>query len=401
MERAKMEDYTYDSSSRRNFLKTAALAGVGLAPVLRTHKFLGDVSRPFEKKTSSPYLDPKGKVRIGLIGLTGRPGLILNAIPNIHGARLVAFALSDGQRLPREFQRERERTSNESERSGVRAFPAFHRKTRIYETFQEMFVKEDLDVVASCLPNGLNAHASIAAARKGCHIISEEPLALGSRPLATLESVIDETKVQITTMTELRLCPAVLAVRQAIADGLIGEPFLVFAQKSYRSERDRASFHSKPPVGPIPWRGLDLLDSISYTTGMEIRQASGLVSNKTAPATDFQDNPLLVKFSNGGTGIVSVNSVGAQTGSEHEINRLRATGPNGVIEMMGQRATLLTPNHPPRDLPLPPRVSILESFVALLRGQGPHVMTSEESFRVARVSLIADRAAKEGELLRA
>ena len=272
-------------------------------PFFQAQRSLGNVGS--RTPGWSPLRDRKDEIRIGLIGLTGRPGIVLNAIPNIRGARLVAFALTHGDSLPKTWSRKHEQVLRESGH-----LPSFHKDTSVYETYQEMFAHEDLDIVASCLPNGLNAYASMAAARKGCHVISEEPLALGSKSLAALESVVDEAKVHISAMCEMRARSGIAAMREAIAGGLIGEPILAFAQKSCRPKEEQSLFQEQPKalVGSTPWMGLDLLDCISYTTGLEITQASALQRNKDHAVSGFHQNPgLLVKLLNGATGIVSVH----------------------------------------------------------------------------------------------
>ena len=237
--------------------------------------------------------------------------------------------------------------------------------------------------MASCLPNGLNVYASMAAARKGCHVISEEPLASGSKSLAALKSVVDGTKVHISTLCEMRACSGVAAIRQAIAGGLIGEPILAFAQKFYRPKEEQSLFHGQPEtlVGTTPWMGLDALDCISYTTGLEITQASVLQSNKGDAVSGSHQAPgILVKLLNGGTGIVSVRYLESNASPEEGSTRLRVTGTKAVIEMTGTQVKLLTPNHPPKEMPLPPRRSSFECFAAFLRGEGSHVMTTDETF---------------------
>lgn len=389
-----MDYHTYNSSSRRTFLTKVALASTAWVPVFHAQRSLGDVKS--RTPGSSPMRDPH-EFRIGLIGLTGRPGIVLDAIPNISGARLIAFALTDGDWLPKTGSRKHVQVLSES---GY--FPLFHKDTNIYETYQEMFANEDLDIVASCLPNGLNVYASMAAARKGCHVISEEPLALGSKSLATLESVVDETKVHISTLCEMRVCSGVVAMRQAIAGGLIGEPILAFAQRFCRPKEEQTLLHGQPQplVGTTPWMGLDGLDCISYTTGLEITQASALQSNKTdAISGSHQTTGILVKFLNGGTGIVSVHYLESKASPKESSTRLRITGTKAAIEMTGAQVKLLTPNHPPKEMPLSQRRSSFESFATFLRGGGSHVMTTDETFRVAHAALIADRAVKEGRVV--
>ena len=48
---------------------------------------------------------------------------------------------------------------------------------RVYEDYNEMLQKEELDVVHVCTPNNAHAPASIAAMEAGCHVMCEKPMA--------------------------------------------------------------------------------------------------------------------------------------------------------------------------------------------------------------------------------
>jgi predicted dehydrogenase len=259
-----------------------------------------------------------------------------------------------------------------------------------------MLAEEHLDVVTCYLPSGLNAYASMAAARKGCHVISEVPLAADLKTLAALESTIRENNVYFTANLHMRLDPGIAAARAAIAGGLIGEPVLTFAQVSYQCVPQ----HGRPAVfgGRIPSAGIHALDAISYTTGAQITQVSILQSN-TRPAVfvGAEDTPgILVKLSSCGTGIVSLNYVPPEASTTKGEDRLRIVGTRGVIEMNGKRVRLTSRHHPPRELPLTARGSILENFVSFLRRQGEPVVPTEEAFHMSRVALLVEQAAEEG-----
>lgn len=389
-----MDKYSCKSSGRRTFLKKAALTSVAWMPVFQAQRCLGDVANG--TPATSPLWN-REEIRIGLIGLTGHPGIVLNAIPHIRGARLVAFAAADADWLPKTPPRKHPQGLSDYGR-----LPSFHKDTRIYKTYQEMLANEELDIVASCLPNGLNVYASMAAARRGCHVIAEHPLAADSNCLTELEAVLHDANLHISTMCEMRACSGVATMRQAIAGGLIGEPIVAFAQKPCRPNEEQSLFQGQPEpcVGTPSWMGLDLLDCISYTTGQEITQASALQSNKGDAASGCQQNPgLLLKLLNGATGIVSVQCAGPQASAEGGSTRLRVTGTEAVMEMIRGQVKLLSTNHPPKEMPLLPSRSSFETFVTFLRGEGSHLISTGESFRVARAGLIVDRAVKERRLI--
>src|SRR5262249_17983521 len=150
--------------------------------------------------------------------------------------------------------------------------PSFRPDTRIYRSYQEMLQKEQLDVVGTCLPYTINVFAAIAAVEKGIHVISEKPLATELDYLARLEQALSQSEAQISAMLDMRLDPEVRTIRDAVSKGLIGEPILATAQKSYKFGTSRPWFYKKRETygGTIPWIGIHAVDYIMYTTGLGI-----------------------------------------------------------------------------------------------------------------------------------
>jgi len=97
-----------------------------------------------------------------------------------------------------------------------------------------MLEKESPDVVGICLPFYQNAEASIAAASKGIHVLSEKPAATELSELARLEEQVHQSGIQYSVMLDMRTLPIFRAARQAVQQGAIGEPILIPSQKSYK-----------------------------------------------------------------------------------------------------------------------------------------------------------------------
>jgi predicted dehydrogenase len=388
---------------RRTFLKVLSAAGLANSGTLTTG---GTESLAVEKKhaLASPFrrLDPEGELRVGMVGTSGHTNLVLDAIPEIKGARLAAYALRDGERFLNEQARPQPSDISRKEAEQVQRHPTFRPDTRIYGTYQEMFSKEELDVVGTCLPYAINAFASIAAAEMGIHVMSEKPLATELSDLEHLEHVVRQTGIQISAMLDMRLSAGILTVRDAISKGLIGDPVLATAQKSYKFG-ERPWFYKKRETygGTIPWIGIHAIDFIQYTTRLKISQVAAMQSNQCHP--DYpgaEDNVgILLKFSNGGTAVVTLDYLRPEAAEGHGDDRLRVIGDQGVVEMRGGKVELTTRNQPARELPLLPSRSIFADFVAYLRGQGEHVIAPGEAIAVTRVCLLTRQAADEQRLL--
>jgi len=400
-----MVKHDTDSATRRSFLKTMSISGLTVHSLMPGQRQLSaSESKALSPRPASSFhrLDPEAELRVGMIGTSGHTDLVLGAIPKIRGARLIAYALGDAERSESLGEAgEASRGSRDFE--AIKQHPSFLPETKTYQSYQEMFAKERLDVVGTCLPFTLNVFASMAAAEKGIHVMSEKPLATELEHLSQLERVLDRTGIQVSAMLDMRLEPDVRTVRDVISKGLIGEPVLATAQKSYKFGTSRPWFYKKRETygGTIPWIGIHAVDYIMYTTGLGITQAAAMQSNKTLsdyPGTE--DNAgILLKLSNGGTAVVTLDYLRPETATNHGDDRLRVIGSKGVVEMRGGKVELITRDHPPAEVTLLPAGSIFADFVAYLRGQSSVVLTPREAIAATRICLLARQAAEKGQIV--
>jgi predicted dehydrogenase len=338
-----------------------------------------------------------------MIGTSGHTELVLEALPEIPGARLVAYALKDGQRLQKDIAKTPYADTFQADFDQVRSHPAFRPDTRIYDTYQEMLAKERLDVVGICLPYSINAFAAMAAAQRGIHVMSEKPLATELEDLVQLQRTVERAGVHISAMLEMRLSPGIRTVHHVITQGHIGEPVLATGQKSYKFGKTRPWFYKSRQTfgGTIPWIGIHAIDFILYTTGLKVKLVAAMQGNKAHPdypGTEDQVG-ILLGLSNGGTAVVTLDYLRPEAAVGHGDDRLRVIGSKGVVEMRGGTVELITQEKPAHSLPLLPRLSIFADFVGCLRGQSAHVLGPGEVFEVNRVCLLARQAADQGRIL--
>ncbi len=386
--------------ARRDFLKFVSVASLSAGGLMQAdhNRFLGleNLSRV---PGSARKLDPEAELRVGMIGTSGHTGLVLDVLQQIKGARLVAYALRDGERTALSDAKTKAAGGFQTELNQVKTHSAVRRDTHFFETYQEMFSKEKLDVVGICLPYTLNAFASMAAAERGIHVMSEKPLATELRSLEQLEQAVKKSGVQISAMLEMRLWPGLRTIRDVISKGLIGEPILATAQKSYKFGNDRPSFYRERETygGTIPWIGIHAIDYIMHTTGLKVTRVSAFQGNKAHPDYPGTEDHagILLGLSNGGTAVVTLDYLRPEAADSHGDDRLRVIGSKGVVEMRGEKVELITQDAPSRNLPLLPHLSIFEDFVASLRGQHSHILPAEEIFYVNRICLLARQGADE------
>ena len=368
--------------NRRGFIKRFGAAGLG------TLALFDKMATAEVERIKSSQFNYKWKtfrsnevLKIGMIGTDGHTGTIIGNLSKVKGVKLAAYANHNKRvsRLPKE--------------------------TRLYDNYEEMLEKEELDIVGVCLPYYMNARASIEAAKKKIHIITEKPVATTLTDLKMLLKTVIENKVRLTTLLDMRFSPPYQAIHKAVAEGKIGEPILVTAQKSYKFGASRPDFYKKKETygGTIPWVGIHAIDYIHYTTGLNFSEVTAFQGNKDHPDyPGFEDYAgVLLRMSNEGTAMINIDYLRPETAPTHGDDRLRIIGSEGVIEIKdsGKRVELISSSTKPVNIALLEGRSLFADFVAELRGQGKHILSPEEPFEMTRVALLAHQSANQHRII--
>ena len=352
-------------------------------------------------------VDPGAPVRVGMIGRTGHIGYVLDEIDTVPGARIVAYAFedgawsfnSDGTARPGPYDMGRNRRWLEGQ-------PWTTADLRLYETYQEMLEKERLDLAVVALPYARNAFAVAAAARAGVNIFSEKPVAVTLADLDLVEAAVEKSGVRLSAMFGMRYSPNIFTVRETVLKGSIGRPCLARAQKSYKWGEERPWFYRDKGIygSTILWVGIHAVDYVRWATGLEVRKVSGFHSNLAHPGFEgVQDTAVLsLELEGGASASITMDFLRPDTAPTHGDDRLRIAGSEGIVETIGEPATvtLLRRDQDPGSLGLvaPPR-SMFADLVSELRGEGMHLIGPDEAVRVTRICIVATEAAETGRVL--
>lgn len=328
-------------------------------------------------------------MRIGLIGLDGHVNEIIDDLPNIKGSEFTAVA----------------KARPEDGFARIENHPAVTANTRRYDDPLKMLDEEKLDIVGICPPNYLIAPYALAAMERGVHVMAEKPLAIDLNTLARIRASIARHKVRLAALFSMRQYAAFLAAHNALREGLIGEPILATAQKSYRWGDWRPNWYSDRATygGTIPWIAIHAIDYVRWTTGQEFKSAMGYQS--TVAHKDYgtcEDNGGLVfQLNNGGTAVIHFDYLRPAQAPTHGDDRLRIAGSRGIVEVKdcATRAELTTDDSPPGDLPLPAVKSLLRDFIESLENGAEPCISAGDSLRVTEIALKARDAADEGRIV--
>ncbi|MHC4712879.1 MAG: Gfo/Idh/MocA family protein [Planctomycetota bacterium] len=152
-------------------------------------------------------------VRIGIVGSEFAAGLHARALERCPGTEIVAACSIDRPSLNR----------------FVKAYDIPHK----YEDYDEMFAREDIDLVSVCAPNFLHKKISIAAIRAGKHVICEKPMATTVADAKAMVAAARKHKRLLMYAEDWLNAPAILRVKEIIDQGGIGEVFYVKAKECH------------------------------------------------------------------------------------------------------------------------------------------------------------------------
>ena len=97
----------------------------------------------------------------------------------------------------------------------------------VYLHYEEMLEKEDLDLVSVCTPNYLHADCVIQAARAGCHVLCEKPMALTLDDANQMIETVRTHNVRMMIGFTHRFMKGNQAAKQLIEKDSIGRPFMI------------------------------------------------------------------------------------------------------------------------------------------------------------------------------
>jgi UDP-N-acetyl-2-amino-2-deoxyglucuronate dehydrogenase len=185
---------------------------------------------------------------------------------------------------------------------------------RGFTDVDEMIAEARVEAVCVCTPHPEHAAPTIAAARRGVHVLVEKPLA---STLADCDAMLEAAQAGgavIGTVCQRRFYPPCQRIHHAITDGKLDKPVLGTAV--IFGWRDEAYYRSDPWRGS--WRGEGggvlvnqsphQLDLLLWYLG-EIDEVFGYWANLNHPYIEVDDTAVaVVRFKNGALGNIVVSN---------------------------------------------------------------------------------------------
>ncbi len=204
---------------------------------------------------------------------------------------------------------------------------------RGYKDIDQLFKKEELDVVSVCSPNAFHASNAITALNNGCHVLCEKPLCLTMKEAATLKRAAKKAGTIFMVAFSHRFNQGNIKARRAIDNGKIGKPFMIrlrFAHEGPMAGWAMTDWFYKPEKaggGALFDMGIHAIDLASYYMGTikKVNAMTGTLEKKIS----LDDNAILqFEFESGKLGYAEVGWTSKQGFSGVEIY-----GSEGAIVM--------------------------------------------------------------------
>jgi len=266
----------------------------------------------------------------------------------------------------------------------------------VFETPDHLLTKTHPQIVVISTRLDQITPAAMAAAKAGCHLLCEKPLAMRHEDLDAMYNAVKAAHVQCLPILSNCAHPVLQAARKAVQDGLIDDIILCNARKSYKFGTKRPAWFGQRGLygGTIPWLGIHGLDFIQSATGLSFTAVAAMHGNRSHPDyPDCEDHCVLIlSLTNGGHATISLDFLRPHNAPGHGDDWLRIVGSRGIIEAYLARntCTLTTEDQPPVELPLPEPVNFFADLVRRL-GDNPAALAeaTARAFHLARVCLCA------------
>ena len=228
---------------------------------------------------------------------------------------------------------------------------------RVYGSYEEMFDKENrlpeekrMQVVSIVTPNHLHFAPAKLAMEKGFDVVLDKPMTFTFAEAKSLKTVVENTGRLFCLTHTYTGYPMIKQARQMIADGKLGDVRKIFVEypqgwlSTFLENEDnkQASWRTDPKrsgiAGCMGDIGTHAFNLAEYVSGLEVCKICADLNIVVAGRQLDDDGAVLLKFTNGASGVLVATQVAA--GEENNV-RIRVYGEKGGLEWQQETANTL------------------------------------------------------------
>ena len=273
---------------------------------------------------------------------------------------------------------------------------------RLYQKAEELIADPKVDAVYLATPVNLHLEHTLLAAQAGKHVLCEKPMALDMAQCDKMIEACEKAGVLLGVAYYRRFYPAVLKIKEILAEGMIGRPVLARALA--------AEFWKFPDDHPLAWRirpeeggGGPLMDFGSHRIDI-LLDILGPVREVSA----FTDRLLFERQVEDSASLLLRHSSGAHSlaGAYHTIGPLCdelevfCSAGSLTLKSLNSGSLTITRGNEREILELPPHsnlhLPLLEDFGRAIAGRRQPRVTGRIGRETSRIMEAAYRSSREG-----
>ncbi len=283
---------------------------------------------------------------------------------------------------------------------------------KIYSDYKAMLKDGVVDAVSVCLPNVLHGPVTIAAAKAGCHVLVEKPMATSLDEAKAMIAAAKKAGVLLMVNQSQRRFPSHRKAKEVLESGIMGKILHVTAMfghmgPEYWSPTGKWFFQKKQArFGAMADLGVHKADLVRHLTGKEVAEVSAAYGTLEKKNTDVEDNFVAtLKFADGTLGTLA----SSWTVKGMEANYMILHCANGTLEInwLPDKPLMAQLTKPECEIvfPMPPPptnadagwgLDIGGAFCRAILGLEAPYCSGEEGMKSLAVILAAEKAADTG-----
>ncbi len=199
------------------------------------------------------------KIKIGIIGSRFAAGLHAESYKRFPQVKMQAVAALDN----------------------LKEFSSKYNIPNTYKDYNEMFEKENIDLLSVCVPNFLHKKIVIAAAEAGIkNIICEKPIATNISDAQAMIDVCKKNNVRLMYAEDWLFAPAIVRAKEILDEGGIGKLLYIKAKESHQGSHSiYAQKKEYCGGGTMIHLGIHPVAFVSFLAGCDVQEVMGMATN--------------------------------------------------------------------------------------------------------------------------
>jgi len=285
------------------------------------------------------------------------------------------------------------------------AADAYHVPGYANGNFQAMLAAHpEIEAVIVSASEWAHIEPVLASLDAGKHVLVEKPMAISAADASRMVEHAAKAGVHLMVCHSLRFDLRFAALRQAVADGAVGEVLHLYAR------RNAPQIAVERVVGRFPlafWLAPHDIDMMLWTVGSPVHK---VMAYSKAGGKERQDFIIAVfTFANGAIGVLESSWGTPAVNGQPLSEQFTVRGTAGIAELLSNQTGVgvyragTAPEYP--DIGYTPVIHdqqegmfrrLLQHFVGVVRNQHPPLVTGADGLAAIRVAAAIDRSLREG-----